>query len=234
MCFKGLFKFFCNKNNVSDCEVCHDYGFDRDFENPVNTNKNEFLPSGHQNNDKNTNMFIQDENTNMFIQDENTNMFIQDENTNMFIQDENIDESVTILNLNKYSKSSAPKLHTMNGKELWCKIIDVYDGDTVDIIFYSGKELVHHKFRLYGIDTPELKPLKNISNRNEIIEKAKEAKLYLEKLVLNKIVYIRFKNEEKYGRLMGNIYFTKSENQKSINQKMIDSGLAVEYYGQKK
>lgn len=212
MCFKGLFKFFCNKNNVSDCEVCHDYGFDRDFENAVNTNKNEFLPSGHQNNDKNTNMFIQDENTNMF----------------------NYDESVTILNLNKYCKSSAPKLHTMNGKELWCKIIDVYDGDTVDIIFYSGKELVHHKFRLYGIDTPELKPLKNISNRNEIIEKAKEAKLYLETLVLNKIVYIRFKNEEKYGRLMGNIYFTKSENQKSINQMMIDSGLAVEYYGQKK
>jgi endonuclease YncB( thermonuclease family) len=201
MCIRGLFKFFCNKNDVSDTEVCHDYGFDRDYENSGNS--------------KTT-----------------PNTFINNEIKNEFNCTEA--EAFTILNLNKYCKSSAPKLHTMNGKELWCKIIDVYDGDTVDIIFYMANELLHYKFRLYGIDTPELKPLKIIANRNEIIERAKEAKLYLETLVLNKIVYIRFKNEEKYGRLMGNIYFSKSENQKSINQMMIESGFAVEYYGQKK
>lgn len=139
-----------------------------------------------------------------------------------------------IKNLCKYSKSTAPKLFTMNGTEMWCKIIDVYDGDTVDILFYMQSELRHNKMRLYGIDTPELKPLKNISNREDIIQKAHSAKSYLQSIVLDKIVYVRFVNEEKYGRLMGYLYLSKEQQKISVNQMLIDSGHAVEYFGGKK
>lgn len=155
--------------------------------------------------------------------------------TNYKCSDTNgIDELNQILELNKYSKTSAPKLHTMNGRELWCKVIDVYDGDTVDIIFFQSNELLHYKLRLYGIDTPELKPLKSMTNRDNVIERARDAKKKLESLVLNKVVYVRFKNEEKYGRLMGDIYLSKSPGKKSVNQMMLDCGMAVPYFGQKK
>jgi endonuclease YncB( thermonuclease family) len=93
---------------------------------------------------------------------------------------------------------------------------------------------MHYKFRLYGIDSPELKPLKIIENRTDIIDSANRSKKFLESLILNKIVYIKFKNEEKYGRLMGIIYFSKNENEKSVNQIMIDNGYAIEYFGGKK
>lgn len=143
-------------------------------------------------------------------------------------------ERQMIKNLSKYSKSTAPKLFTMNGTEIWCKIIDVYDGDTVDILFYMQSELRHNKMRLYGIDTPELKPLKSISNREDIIQKAHSAKSYLQSIVLDKIVYVRFVNEEKYGRLMGHIYLSKEQQKISVNQMLVDSGHAVQYFGGKK
>jgi endonuclease YncB( thermonuclease family) len=144
------------------------------------------------------------------------------------------EESEIIARLSKYNQSSSPKVFTMNGKEKWCKVINVYDGDTVDIIFYNTDELMHYKLRLYGIDTPELKPLKSISNRDEIIAKAQSAKKYLETLIQNKIVYVRFCNEEKYGRLMGSIYLSKKSSEISVNQMLVDAGHAKEYFGGKK
>lgn len=136
--------------------------------------------------------------------------------------------------INKLKSCEIPKLFTMNGQEKWCRVISVYDGDTINIVFYIDDLLMHYKFRLYGIDSPELKPLKIIENRTDIIDSANRSKKFLESLILNKIVYIKFKNEEKYGRLMGIIYFSKNENEKSVNQIMIDNGYAIEYFGGKK
>ena len=57
-----------------------------------------------------------------------------------------------------------------------------------------------------------------------------KAKIFLEQLILHKVVNIKFSKEEKFGRMMGIITF-KGED---INQKMILSGNARPYFGQKK
>lgn len=137
--------------------------------------------------------------------------------------------------LRAYTKENAPKLFTMNGQSKWCKVIDVYDGDTINIVFSMGGQIVHHKMRLAGIDTPEMKPLKTTPNRDAVIENAKKAKAYLESHILDKIVWIEFCSEEKYGRLMGVIYLDRQKVQsQSVNKMMIDNGHAKKYNGGKK
>ncbi len=141
--------------------------------------------------------------------------------------------------LEKYYNTSSelPELFTMKGKKKWCRVVDVYDGDTITILYFNDvdcKDMRKEKFRLYGIDTPELKPLKTAENREMIIDKAKEAKNYLSDLILNKTVFISFTEEEKYGRRMGTIYFSNSPYEKSINDLLVDNGYAKKYFGGKK
>jgi micrococcal nuclease len=135
--------------------------------------------------------------------------------------------------LENISKDSIPPLYSLNGKGKWCRILNVYDGDTVDILFVVGDEIQHHKFRLFGIDTPEMKPLKSLENRDAIISLAKLSKSFLESLVLDRVVFIKFCKEEKYGRLMGTIYYDENC-EKSINDSMVESGHAKAYFGGKK
>lgn len=138
--------------------------------------------------------------------------------------------------LEKYD-DKLPELFTMKGKKKWCRIVDVYDGDTITILYFNDvycKDIRKEKFRLYGVDTPELKPLKTAENREMIIDKAKEAKNYLSDLILNKTVYISFTEEEKYGRRMGTIYLSNSPYEKSVNDLLVEKGHAKKYYGGKK
>lgn len=133
----------------------------------------------------------------------------------------------------------------------------VYDGDTIVILVpmiirvFSNisKELVEPiepisnqldqldqldqiynyeiRLRLLGIDTPELKPLKSIPNREEHIKKANEAKNFLSQQILDKIVTIEFKENDKYGRPLGSIYL----NNINLNNLMIEKGYAKKYSG---
>ncbi len=86
-------------------------------------------------------------------------------------------------------------------------IVRVLDGDTVEL---QGGE----KIRLLGINTPE----KNMFY-------FEEAKLFLEKLVLNKSVGFELKDTDKYGRWLGYIFV----GDKMINEKILNEGLASLY-----
>lgn len=113
-----------------------------------------------------------------------------------------------------------------------CKVVDVYDGDTVTIVIYNKFGFEKHKLRMYGYDSPEIKPKLNLPNREQEIEKAKKAKKYLSDLVLNKIFKFESMGYDKYGRLLGKLYIINlcSDNIE-INQLMIDSNYGYPYYG---
>jgi endonuclease YncB( thermonuclease family) len=83
------------------------------------------------------------------------------------------------------------------------------------------------RIRILGIDTPEMKPSKNLPNREEHIKKAKDAQKFLSDMILNKIIYCEFIQNDKYGRPLANIYY---ENQ-SISEIMINKGHAKPYSG---
>lgn len=121
-------------------------------------------------------------------------------------------------------------LDTMNGQKKWARVVDIYDGDTCTIVYYEGRTPHKKKFRLYGIDTPELKVGKNVPNRDKIKKKGLEARDALRANILNKVVTIHFRKEEKYGRSMGTIFCGGI----NMNQWMVESGYATEYFGGKK
>jgi len=115
------------------------------------------------------------------------------------------------------------------------KVLRVVDGDTVDSAMgsYENHKVFKYRVRLYGIDTPEKKPLKTNPNREREIEAAKRStKAMVDKLQeSNNMVTILFYKNDKYGRLMGTLYDRKGED---INQWMIKQGYAVPYFGKTK
>ena len=108
-----------------------------------------------------------------------------------------------------------------------CTLIRVIDGDTVDVDIDLGFSVIlaKQRIRLAGIDTPE-------SRTRDLAEKALglKAKDLLIELCSDGFV-VQSLGKGKYGRILG-VLFDNDGN--SINQKLIDADLAVEYWGGKK
>lgn len=130
---------------------------------------------------------------------------------------------------------------TFNGVITKAKVVDVYDGDTVTIVFYHHEVPVKYHFRMLGYDSPEMKPKKNEPNRELEIQAAQVAKHQMVNLTQNKLVWVKFTKEEKYGRLMGELFdidvnstdhFQGTEN--NINEYMVKNGFGKPYHGAKK
>lgn len=128
--------------------------------------------------------------------------------------------------LNTCSKENTPK-YSFKDQNKICKVLDVYDGDTITIAIKLERNIFKVKVRMFGYDSPEMKPLKILNNREEIKKKALEAKKILENKILNKIVNIEIKDFDKYGRLLGIIIY----NEENINNYMINNNYGYAYYG---
>jgi micrococcal nuclease len=104
-------------------------------------------------------------------------------------------------------------------------VIKVYDGDTITIaskLPIKKSPLYRFSVRLAGIDTPEIHgPFK---------EKAILAKNTLSNLVLNKEVHLKNIRNEKYGRILADVFV----NDLNVNMWMLDHNHAVVYSGGKK
>lgn len=112
-----------------------------------------------------------------------------------------------------------------------CKVVDVYDGDTVTIVLYNKFSYEKHKLRMYGYDSPEMKPRLDKENRDDEIRKAKLAKEFLTDLLLNKIVEFESMGYDKYGRLLGKLYIINYCDKQEVNMLMIDKGHGYAYFG---
>ena len=123
------------------------------------------------------------------------------------------------------------ELFTLEGKTFQSKIVKVYDGDTCFAVFYLNNQPVKFKIRMYGYDSPELKPSLNLANREQEIKKANKSKSELEKLILNKIVRLECGEWDKYGRLLGKIYVKNDNKEVYVNEYMIENGLGYSYFG---
>jgi len=115
------------------------------------------------------------------------------------------------------------------------KVLRVVDGDTLDIAMYhaDSNKIFKYRIRMYGIDTPEKRPLKSNPNREKEIAAAKRAsQAMIEKVQENQsILTVLLYNPDKYGRLLGTFYDKKGED---INQWMIQQGHATAYFGKTK
>lgn len=119
----------------------------------------------------------------------------------------------------------SPSWFNLDGDMMRAKVIDVYDGDTVTLVFQFGSKMWKDKCRLTGVDTAEIRT-------RDADEKVRglEARDWLRSKVLNKKVWVECGKWDKYGRLLGTIYLT-SDFQQSVNQELINHGFAVPYFG---
>jgi len=115
------------------------------------------------------------------------------------------------------------KTFSFDGVEKYVRIIKVYDGDTCTLIFRWKKQNIKCSCRIIGIDTPELKT----SNKKER-EMGFKAKEFLENLILEKVLKVRFLKNDKYGRPLVEIFL---HNGQSISNLMITEGYAKPYFG---
>ena len=106
-----------------------------------------------------------------------------------------------------------------------CKVIKVYDGDTITIgqkLPFKNSPIYRFSVRINGIDCPEIKT-KDADEK----ECAQLAKQFVTKLILNEIVTLKNINTEKYGRILADVYYKKN----NIKDLLLERHLAVEYDG---
>jgi len=123
------------------------------------------------------------------------------------------------------------------------KLIKWVDGDTfdADIDLGFGVWVRNQRFRLYGVNTPEMKPYKSKhtfdgiyseASRNAEIKAAKEALSLCEQLIpIDADCTVKTYKDKtgKFGRMLVEIY--PLDEDKSVNSHLIENGMAEEYHG---
>lgn len=105
------------------------------------------------------------------------------------------------------------------------QIDELSDNNKSNIVYFNTVRL-----RLIGIDTPEMKPPKDMVGRDEHIKKAKAAKDFLSGQILGQIIHVEFLENDKYGRPLAKIY----KNNICLNDLMVEKGFAKKYDGDTK
>jgi endonuclease YncB( thermonuclease family) len=108
------------------------------------------------------------------------------------------------------------------------RVIKVYDADTITIAtklpFKMETPLYRFSIRLNGIDTPEMKG-KDVTDEEK--NAAKKAQQFVSDLVLNKYVTLKNVKNEKYGRILADVYIGEIH----LNQLLLHQRYAVAYSG---
>lgn len=126
--------------------------------------------------------------------------------------------------LRNYSKQNTKKF-IISGT-FSAKIVDVYDGDTCQIVIFHNFAFQRFSLRIEGIDAPEIK------DKNALIkEKAIDVRNIVRNLILNKTLTVTITGFEKYGRLLGDITLP---NNQLLSKHLLGLGLVQEYDGGKK
>lgn len=155
-----------------------------------------------------------------------------------------------IYNKLKESTVNTVKLFSLDGIITFSKLVDVYDGDTCTMNILYNDDIIQMKCRMLGYDSPEMKPLKTVKDRDIIKIKANEAKNKLISFLSNnnnitqnnKLLLIKAGKFDKYGRLLITVYNNSDDNveikeftfEESVNHLMIQEGFGYAYDGGKK
>jgi len=108
------------------------------------------------------------------------------------------------------------------------QVIKVYDGDTITIatkLPYPTSPLYRFPVRLNGIDCPEMKGKTDDEKTIALL-----AKKELESLAMHKVVRLKNLQNEKYGRVLADVYIDDIH----LNRHMLSKKLAVAYDGNTK
>lgn len=105
-----------------------------------------------------------------------------------------------------------------------CKVVAVYDGDTITVAARLARRGSPHLFRvrLRGIDSPEMR-----GSTSDEKQAATLSRDYLRTQILGECITLKNIGTEKYGRLLATVFHRGRD----INQLIIDHGHAKPYDG---
>jgi len=111
-------------------------------------------------------------------------------------------------------------------------LIKIIDGDTIDVDLDLGFAVILKKqrIRLYGINTPESRTRDLEEKRYGLAAKARLRELLEDADTITVKTAIDKKARGKYGRILGTIYADDI----NVNEKLLEEGHAIEYFGGKK
>ncbi len=121
------------------------------------------------------------------------------------------------------------------GLKVFARVTNVYDPDTITVIFIWKDDPIKINIRLDGIDAPEKK-----SRRILETEACAIGTKILKDLIHDKIVYIECGSFDKYGRTLGKVYVdsndcaTNDKKRICVNDYLIECKCVRAYDGGKK
>ena len=138
--------------------------------------------------------------------------------------------------LKKYNKKKLKKFNyndvdflNLNNWNGWANVVKIYDGDSLTVILKYKNNFNKFRIRLAEIDTAEIKS-KNIKEK----EHAEKALEFVKNYINNKIIFLKCKKNDKFGRTLAFIYKSDKNNEISLNELLIKEKLAYEYKGKTK
>jgi len=120
------------------------------------------------------------------------------------------------------SQTEDVPMFSLNGYVTEAKIVKVYDGDTVHIVFKFFEKYYKWIGRIAHVDTPELRT-KNLEEK----KKGYEVRDKLRELILDKVVQVHCHEFDKYGRLLLDIQIGDVK----VDEWLISNGYAKKYEG---
>lgn len=147
--------------------------------------------------------------------------------------------------MKNYTLTNTPSF-TLKGKECYCRVVDMYDADTLTLVvpLFDG----YYKFacRVYGIDTAEIKSattdLKQLAQKakNRMLQLCGVSAVELDRIYSRKevqelldlevyLVWCKFDDFDKYGRPLVTMY--EKENGRELAGCLVEEGLAKSYFG---
>ncbi len=120
------------------------------------------------------------------------------------------------------SQSEKTLAFSLNGYKTEAKVVKVYDGDTVHVVFSYFNTYYKWIGRIAHVDTPELK-----TKNEEEKKKGYEVRDKLRELILGKIVQLHCHEFDKYGRLLIDIEIEGIK----VDEWLISNGYAKKYEG---
>ena len=143
----------------------------------------------------------------------------------------NMEKKTTELEELKSKTKSNTDYMSLENKEYIAKIVYIYDGDTMHVVFKEFGQYFRWNCRISGVDTPELRT-KN-EKEKELGYKVRDV---LRLKFMDKIVKIKCGEFDKYGRLLIDVYvpdeFKSPEKEtQMLSSWLIENGYAYAYDG---
>ncbi len=113
---------------------------------------------------------------------------------------------------------------TLKGHVTEAKVVRVYDGDTIHVVFRYFDQYYKWNCRIAHVDTPELR-----TKNTEEKQRGYLARDKLSELIMGKVVKMECFEFDKYGRLLVEIQVPGSE--QKVHEWLIENGHAKAYEG---